>query len=221
MKYYSKHEAILNYCKGKPVLHLGCVGNNDSITEHKVAAAPSTLHMKLSAIATVTGVDISADAVEEYRRTGVCDNILIGDVENLVALNLKPEYDVVVIGCLIEHLSNPGKMLDGVKNICHKNTTVILTTPHAFGLAPVIRHFTGKFREGLQHVMTFNRHNLSNLVERHGFKIIEVATCYQAESAKDSLAFCLGKKLFKTFPIFGGTLIFFLTVDSNYAAQNS
>ena len=213
MKYQSKREAILGPCTGKVVLHLGCVGNNDYSTEHKVAASPSTLHMKLSAVAKVTGVDISADAVEEYRRTGICDNILIGDVEKLGELNLKPEYDIVVVGCLIEHLSNPGNMLDGVRTLCRKDTMIILTTPHSFGLAPVMRHFTGRFREGLQHVITFNEHNLRNLVERHGFHVLEMDTCYQAESENTSLTFRLGKKLFEAFPHLGGTLICVLMAD--------
>jgi 2-polyprenyl-3-methyl-5-hydroxy-6-metoxy-1,4-benzoquinol methylase len=210
MQYHAKHEAILSRCQGKRVLHLGCVGNNDYSTEHKVAASPSTLHMKLSGIADVTGVDISGDAVEEYRKSGICDNILVGDVEKLGELHLNPEFDLVVVGDLIEHLSNPGHMLDGVRALCRKDTKVILTTPHAFGLAPFLRHLTGKFREGQQHVMTFNAQNLRNLIERHGFRIEEHGTCYQSESADGSLAFALGKRLFEAFPKLGGTLIFIL-----------
>lgn len=210
MQYQSKHEAILSRCKGKRVLHLGCVGNNDYDVGHKVAASPSTLHMKLSSIADVTGVDISGDAVEEYRRTGICDNILVGDVEKLGGLHLKPEFDLVIVGDLIEHLSNPGQMLDGVRNLCRKDTRVVLTTPHAFGLAPFLRHISGNFREGLQHVMTFNEQNLTHLVQRHGFSVEESGTCYQAESASGSLSFRVGRRLFATFPKLGGTLIFIL-----------
>lgn len=101
-------------------------------------------------------------------------------------------------------------MLDGVRALCRKDTKVILTTPHAFGLAPFLRHVTGNFKEGLQHVMTFNEQNLTNLVHRHGFKVEESGTCYQSESANGSLVFTLGKRLFKMFPKFGGTLIFIL-----------
>lgn len=210
MKYHSKHEVIINRCRGKKVLHLGCVGNNDSSTSHKVVASPSTLHLKLSSEAEVTGVDISGDAVEEYRKTGICDNILIGDVEKLGELNLQQEFDWVVIGDLIEHLSNPGMMLEGVRKVCRKDTKVILTTPHAFGLAPFLRHLGGNFKEGLQHVMTFNSQNLTNLVERHGFEVEEMGTCYQAESENSSLKFKVGKKIFEQFPKLGGTLFLVL-----------
>lgn len=213
MQYQSKHEAIIGRCTGKRVLHLGCVGNNDSGTAHKVAASPSTLHLKLSAAANVTGVDISGDAVEEYRRSGICDNILVGNVEKLNELSLKPEFDLVVIGDLIEHLSNPGKMLDGVRSLCRRDTRVILTTPHAFGLAPFLRHLSGRFREGLQHVMTFNSQNLTHLVHRHGFKVEEYGTCYQSESVSSSIVFKLGKRFFEFFPKLGGTLIFILSPD--------
>lgn len=210
MQYQAKHEAVLSRCRGRRVLHLGCVGNNDYSTVHKVAASPNSLHMKLSAIANVTGVDISADAVEEYRKTGICDNILVGDVEKLGQLPLTPEFDLIVVGDLIEHLSNPGLMLDGVRALCGKDTKVILTTPHAFGLAPFLKHLAGRFREGLQHVMTFNEQNLRNLVERHGFRVEESGTCYQPESADGTAVFILGKCLFKVCPKLGGTLIFIL-----------
>lgn len=73
-----------------------------------MAASPSTLHTKLSMIADVTGVDISGDAVEEYRRTGICNNIIIGDVEKLGLLELRPEFDLVVVGDLIEHYQIQG-----------------------------------------------------------------------------------------------------------------
>ncbi len=210
MQYQSKHEAILSRCKGKRVLHLGCVGNNDYSTEHKVAASPSTLHARLSSIADVTGVDISADAVEEYRRSGISDNILVGDVEKLGELGLGREFDWVVIGDLIEHLSNPGMMLEGVRALCREDTRVILTTPHAFGLAPFLRHLSGNFKEGLQHVMTFNAQNLTHLVERHGFRVEETGTCHQEESDTGSVVFTLGKKVFERFPKLGGTLFFVL-----------
>lgn len=209
MKYLSKHELILSRCAGRKVLHLGCVGNNDSDTSHKVSASPSTLHIRLSETADVTGVDISADAIEEYRRLGICHNILPGDVEKLSAVDLPHDFDVIVIGDLIEHLSNPGMMLDGVKEICRPDTLVILTTPHSFGFAPFLRHSLGRFREGLQHVMTFNGQNLANLVDRHGFEIVEQGTCHQAESARGA-AFAMGKHFFKAFPKFGGTLFFIM-----------
>jgi 2-polyprenyl-3-methyl-5-hydroxy-6-metoxy-1,4-benzoquinol methylase len=205
MKYHQKDELILSRCSGKSVLHLGCVGTTDAQTDEKVSAAPSTLHMKLSSTAKVTGVDLCAEAVEAYRSLGICDNILVGDVEKLDDLGLKPEFDIIVIGDLIEHLSNPGHMLDGVRRLCRADTTVLLTTPHAFGFAPFLRHLTGKFREGRQHVMTFNEQNLTNLVERHGFAMAEVGTCYQPQSAHGA-AFHIGKFLFRTYPHLGGTL---------------
>lgn len=205
-QYFSKRTAILTRCKGKKVLHLGCVGHNDSDLEGRMKASPSSLHVELSEIAEVTGIDISADAIEELRKLDICTNILAGNVEELDVLNLKAEYDVIVIGDLIEHLSNPGRMLDGVRKLCTAETEVILTTPHAFGLAPFLRHLTGTFREGLQHVMTFNLDNLGHLIQRHGFRITEAGTCYQAETNTSSLKFKIGSKLFEWFPKFGGTL---------------
>jgi hypothetical protein len=68
----------------------------------------------------------------------------------------------------------------------------------------------GSFREGLQHVMTFNAQNLAHLVERHGFRVEEAGTCHQAESDTGSFVFTLGKKVFERYPKLGGTLFFVL-----------
>lgn len=211
--YSSKRDAILTRCEGTKVLHLGCVGSNNQSVEARVSAAPNALHVALSDRAEVTGVDISADAVEELRRRDICTNILVGDVEELGAVALDDEYDWIVIGDLIEHLSNPGRMLDGVRRLCSAKTRVILTTPHAFGLAPFLRHVAGRFREPEEHVMTFNAQNLANLVRRHGFSVEESGTCYQTESERKTLTFRAGRKFFEWFPKFGGTLIMILSAD--------
>lgn len=105
MKYFAKFDGILSRSCGKSVLHLGCVGTTDCSTDVKVAMAPSTLHVKLSAVARVIGVDSCSEAVEEYRRTGICDNILIGDVEELGQLDCAAERSRVWLPYL--STSNP------------------------------------------------------------------------------------------------------------------
>ena len=66
------------------------------------------------------------------------------------------KFDVIVIGDLIEHLSNPGLMLYRIKKFCDERTKIIITTPNAFGLLNFIRYSINKFKEGNEHVMSFN-----------------------------------------------------------------
>ena len=100
------------------MLHLGCVDFSDLSTHERVETARHSLHWKLTEIANVVGVDYSPAVVKEWRTLGIFTNIVAGDVEKLGELRLRGPFDVVVAGDIIEHLSNPGMMLDGVRALC-------------------------------------------------------------------------------------------------------
>jgi len=118
---------------------------------------------------------------------------------------MNSKFDVLVVSDIIEHLSNPGLMLEGIKRFCDQNSIIIITTPHSFGLMNYLRFIFGKFHEGTEHVITFNIPNLINLLKKHGFHVETIDMCYQNHSYKKKL-FKIGKLFFKRFPKFGGTI---------------
>ncbi len=129
--------------------------------------------------------------------------------ERLDELPMARTFDVVIAGDIIEHLSNPGRMLDGIRRFCTADTRVIVTTPNALGAPNFLRHSLGAFREGAEHVMSFNQQNLVTLLNRHGYSVSELHTCFQPSSveAHTGVLFALGRKVFELFPRFGGTLL--------------
>lgn len=223
MNYYSKTERILELCKGKRVLHIGCVGFADLQTAERVRRAKESLHYALTTCATTVGVDYSREAIDYYRAHHVFENVVYGNAEHLEDLLLPPEFDVVVAGDIIEHLSNPGNMLDGIRSVCDATTLVLITTPHAFGLLSFLRYLTNRFSEGQEHVFTMNSQNMAHLAERHGFEVVEIATCFQ-DHATASPLFKLGRSFFKLFPRLGGTLFVVLRTmraKTNHGPQTS
>lgn len=144
-------------------MHLGCIGNNDQPIESRVEKAHQSLHWKLSRIASVTGIDYSRDIIDAYRSLGIYTNILAGDVQELEKIELNKQFDVILATDIIEHLSNPGLMLEGVKRFCHPDTQIVVTTPNAFGLPNFLRFFMGKYQETAEHVLNFNVETLFNL----------------------------------------------------------
>lgn len=205
MKFFSREEKIVEIAQGKKVMHLGCVGFTDVEISQRVALAKETLHYRLTEKADVLGVDYSNDAIEYYRREGVFENVIHGDAENLQDLDCEDVFEVIIAGDIIEHLGNPSRMLDGLRRFCDENTVLVLTTPNSFGLAGFIRYFLGSFREGEEHVMSFNEQNLSHLLKRNGFKIAQLDTCFQ-EHARSGRMFKVGRFMFSRFPKWGGTL---------------
>jgi len=104
------------------VLHLGCVGFTDLEPDERVAMASRSLHWTLSQVADVVGIDSAEDVVREYERLGIFKNILVGDVTRIEELRLTAKFNVILVGDILEHVSNPGSMLDGLRGLCNSET---------------------------------------------------------------------------------------------------
>lgn len=207
-RYTSRTEEVLELCRGQRVLHLGCVGFPDCPIEEKIALARNGLHQLVSKISDCVGVDIDRTTVEQLESAGIFNNILVGNVEHLEDLSqdLAP-FDVVLAGDIIEHLSNPGKMLDGIKKRLKPNGRLIVSTPNSMGLPGFLRYLLGKYHEAEQHVVSFNALTLTQLLKRHDYEVMECCTCYQPVAHK-RLFFKAGRLFFRRFPKLGGTLLF-------------
>ena len=208
--FVGKNHTIRELSRKQDILHLGCVGFTDCPHEIKTKRAQESLHAELTKVGNCTGVDIDSDTINELRNAGIFDNVIEGNVEHLenIAKQLQ-HYDIVIAGDIIEHVSNPGLMLDGIKPFLKSSGKLVVSTPNAFGIAAYIRFILCKFREGEQHVMCFNSITLQQLLERHGYEIIHAQTCYQ-DIAKEKYGFFFGlfKFLLTRFPRFGGTLMY-------------
>jgi 2-polyprenyl-3-methyl-5-hydroxy-6-metoxy-1,4-benzoquinol methylase len=201
--YVEREESIIELCRGKRVLHLGCVGWTDLPSTDKVQLAGASFHQSLSEVCDCTGVDIDGATIEELQRAGLFHNVVTGDAESLTGA---AEYDVVVAGDIIEHLSNPGSMLDGALKVAKSGGMLIVSTPNAFGLPAFARLLAGRFREGAQHVLNFNYLTLQQLLHRHGWKPLCIHGCYQ-KAARQRKAFGLTSVPLRILPRFAGTLL--------------
>jgi predicted TPR repeat methyltransferase len=202
-QFVEREQAVLEMCSGKKVLHLGCVGWTDLPSAEKVKMAAASFHQALSATCDCTGLDIDGKTVEELQKAGLFKNVVTGDAERLTG---EGEYDVVVAGDIIEHLSNPGSMLDGALKVAKSGGMLIVSTPNAFSLPAFARLSGGRFREGAQHVLSFNYLTLQQLLIRHGWRPVSIRGCYQ-KAALQRAFFALTSLPLRLFPRFAGTLL--------------
>jgi SAM-dependent methyltransferase len=206
VRYLDREESLVEAARGRKVLNLGCVGFVDLTPDNSFELAEASLHYRLSRVADVTGIDFTADNVRLYRDLGVFENIVVGNVEKLDEVDLDDTFELVVAGDIIEHLSNPGLMLDGIKRFCAPDSKVIVTTPHAHGLPNYLRFVRGSFSDG-SHVLSFNLDNMRNLLDRHGYDVERIDTCFeQGAKERGGILFRAGKAVISRFPRFGGTL---------------
>ena len=155
-------DRIVELVDGPTVLDLGVV-------QHSAENAHNDdwLHARLvDAFEDVVGVDYLEAEVKKLNRQGY--NVISADVETM---DLPVTADTVVIGELIEHLSNPGMMLDRVREHLKPHGTVIISTPNPWLFAHVRRLAQGTLKINDEHTAWYGPVVLGQLLERHGYTV--------------------------------------------------
>jgi len=152
----NKNDYILNKCKGKDVLDLGCIQDISKVS------SPTWLHGKIQKVAkSVIGVDNALGIV------GL--GIIKIDVEHMGDSVLTTHrFNTIVAGDLIEHLFNAGLFLDSIKALSFDE--LIITTPNV--MSP--KYWTlGKEVVHKGHTCWYSMKTLTQLVEMMGFKVVD------------------------------------------------
>ena len=159
--YDDRFRAIEPYVRDKNVLDVGAVSGQ---------RRPDWMHARIKAVAArVVGVDIDQAGVEAARERGF--DIRLGDAQGM---NLNEEFDVAFAGELIEHLSNCGEFLEGVRRHVKPGGQLIVTTPNAFCFSNFVYRFGFKARIHPEHTCWFCEDTLRALLLRHGFETTDI-----------------------------------------------
>lgn len=143
-----REEYIEQQCTGKRVLSLGGSGQLEKRLL-KVASALS-----------------SVDKVRQDDRTVVADL----DIEPEKVGEFAGSVDVVLCGEVLEHLSNPGRLLDAVRKLA---VPLIVTVPNAFSSTGMQWMYKAKENVNKEHVAWYSYQTLRTLLERHGYELAE------------------------------------------------
>ena len=210
-RYGAKIELLEQLATGRQVLHLGAVGETGSSIDQVLDRSPRSFHASLSQVADrCVGIDTNREAVEALTQAGIFDNLMFADATTLERDEIPLDrLDVIVAGDIVEHLSNPGELLGNAARLADPGTLFALTTPNALGLPSFLRYLRGGVVDGGDHVLSFNRYSLENLLRRHGWIPERWATCHQIRAAErhGSTMFRLGAWAFRRWPALGGTLL--------------
>jgi 2-polyprenyl-3-methyl-5-hydroxy-6-metoxy-1,4-benzoquinol methylase len=86
---------------------------------------------------------------------------------------LDQEFDTVVLGEVIEHVTNPGGLLASAARHLKPTGRIVLTTPYVFGINNVL-YALAKFPKTCsnpEHVQWFCPSTMAELAERHGLSV--------------------------------------------------
>ncbi len=145
---------LLGRCKDKTVLDIGCASGQLFSEIAKTAFKAYGIDQDETPFPTTAVYDL-----DSYGR---------GEI---IPWADKP-IEVVTCGEILEHLSNPGILLDMLA-ATHRNAEVIITVPNAF--SDGARNSMSKGIESVNrdHVCWFSWHTLKILVERSGYEVRE------------------------------------------------
>ena len=171
---FGRMELILERCKGKRVLHLGCV---DAGLLHERLRCGELMHQKLAEVSSeLWGIDINADDISLLRDRGF-NNLIVGDICHLDQIEIiwEKTFDVIVASEVMEHLQNPGLFLNGVRGLMVPGKTeLIITVPNAFRIDTLIQLLHRVEYVHPDHHYWFSYHTITSLVQENGFGIEKV-----------------------------------------------
>lgn len=193
-----RKDKVVDLCKGKSVLHLGFIQHLMYEDQMKKG---DWLHNQIDEVSSsLVGVDYLAEEVEKIS-TKYKYQCYFGDVMKLEECQVQGTYDVIVCGELIEHIENPGLMLDGVKRFMHKDSILVITTPNPWSLNRIKLMFLKKLENkwlNTEHVSWFSYGTLKQLLERKSYAEIDYNYYYDesVENMRKSKSFINQVKFF-------------------------
>lgn len=132
-KIIKKSDYLLQKCKGKKVLDVGCVGQ--SLDPN----SKDWFHNKFKTVAaSVKGVDINKEAIDKLNNLGYDISL----PEDLEASGEK--YDVIVMGDVIEHIGDIETFLNFYFQFLSEGGELIVTTPNPFSYRQFLNIFLFK-----------------------------------------------------------------------------
>jgi SAM-dependent methyltransferase len=165
---------LVEFARGKRVAHVGFADVGCELTNRILNRQ---LHARLAdASADLVGLDISADAVAEAEREGLQAHVVdCTDLAAVSALDIG-QFDCVILGEVIEHVSNPGLLIDSMAKLVEEQGTLLITTPNARRPIDVLLAAFGRELVHPDHVALYSPRTITRLLEVHGWEVTAILT---------------------------------------------
>jgi len=148
--------------------------------------------------ATAIGCDIvDASELADSWRFAKCDLSRENWVETLKeSQSTNQTFDLITAFDILEHLHNPVSFLEQCRELCHKDTRLVLTTPNTGSWERWLKPTTWSGATDPQHFILYNKYSLSFLLQKCGFALERLEAPIRALGPLNSI-----------FPDIGGQLM--------------
>jgi SAM-dependent methyltransferase len=159
-KCIDKFDAIVDFCKDKKVLDVGCIGQDKKVDD------PKWLHGRIKDVARqLVGVDIDQKGILELRK----HKYIIFTPEEIK--DSEEKFDIIIMGDVIEHVNDPCQFLEFYSRFLNSDGKMVICTPNTFG----VRYFLqvllyGKPGTNEEHTLGFDPYIMLELFSRINLK---------------------------------------------------
>lgn len=162
---------ILDACRDARVLHLGCV---DHPFLHERLVSGDLLHAAIAEVASdLWGVDLDRAGLDTLRAAGFA-NLHEADIEHLDAAGLTGQFDVIVAGEIVEHLTSPGAFLRHVPRLLAPGGKLLVTVPSAQSIRLVANALRRVEVVHPDHKAYFSPHTLTELLASNELTVVDL-----------------------------------------------
>ncbi|SRR5258706_5076391 len=157
---------------GRRVLHLGCTDNPFTLARLEKGDA---LHPVLERAASeIVGVDIDAEGLRLLQQHCRKSRFVLWNVESTEKpVEISGQFDVIVCADMIEHVSNPGLMLENIRDLLAPGGELLITTINAFAAKLLARALFRKEAVHYDHVAYYSFAMLKHLCARYGYSVAD------------------------------------------------
>jgi len=127
----------------------------------------------------VVGIEIDQDSAKIARLH--CDEVIIGDVENMIELPYEDAFfDAVVCADVLEHLKRPDLLIANLRRYLKVDGFIVASVPNVARLDARLKHLFGKFdytESGIfdkTHLRFFTLQTAKRLFEGAGYRVVKV-----------------------------------------------
>jgi len=147
------------------------------------------LYSKIANVANrLVGFDYLADDIKKIREKYEYE-CYYADVMKLENVAIEQKFDIIVCGELIEHIENPGLMLDGIKRFMNDDRILIITTPNPWSKNRIKLIQSGNLENkwlNKEHVCWYSFETLKQLLERKGFEEVNYTYSYAENKGSEN-----------------------------------
>lgn len=168
---YFRDDYLIQKCQNKTILHVGCT---DYPFLKESLEKGFLLHEKIVKTARkVIGVDIAEQDVSEMNTLGY--DVRIIDAQRLSDYDWEEKFDVILLADVIEHVLNPGLVLQESVKLLKEEGIIIVTVPNSFGIIRFLKSFFRYEQVHPDHITYFSSGTLETLAARLHLEIQELA----------------------------------------------